>query len=217
MKSLFKAVGVLCLSSLAAFSAITPELGLGSPTPFTSGSCTQMGGCYLYTYELSLAPKTQLTPVGEQVELQLLVIYDFAGFTGYYDSTLFELIATPLVGPTGPQTTPPDTPYATFPLAPDPADNPAIQNLVFQYIGGGTLEGALDDFEFLSIESTFNLVTVDNFRGQGSKNVPGDPSDEDAIGTFGSVEVPTAIPEPSTYAMLGSALLGLGLLRRFGK
>jgi hypothetical protein len=221
---------LMTLSVATATAAVTAVLGTGQPQPSIFESAPGVPGaqcaatpgatgtCFSWSYELSLADNTKLDP--SQSELQLFVVYDFAGFTGAWESASgsWTLMSQPAQGPTGTAGADLAHPYAWFPLTnTDPPDSPAVNNLVFQYIGPVVDETFTD---IITIESIFNNPVPSIFRGQGTKVAPGTSEDDKAHGTGSSLTVPGpgegggGVPEPATMALIGSALGALGLLKR---
>jgi hypothetical protein len=193
MKKFLAAAMLLTVSAISASAAMIPD--------FQSADPSAGGTTFIYLVNLAESSEVDTT----ESEDQLLVIYDFAGFTGTWSSVKYQLLGSPtsgLGGLTGP--TPEFPATETF-------DDPAVTNLVFRYIG--PFQNTPGMIDVIEVESIYSNITVDRFRGQGTKFVPGDPSDQMSQGTSGFVEVP-AIPEPATMGLLGSALLGFALLAR---
>jgi len=204
MRKTLAAIGLLIASTVPGWSAVIPSLTNIVPTAPN----------FTYFYELDLAAGTKLDTT--QTENQVIVLYNFAGFTGMAGSISGNWTVTTMAqGPLGSGGTNPNAPNATFPASPDPFDTPVV-NLIFTYHGPLVL-GPQDNFDTIFAESTFSQATLGNFRGQGTKVVPPpDPAGENdtAAGTIGNVGIPTAVPEPATMMLFGSAFLGLGLYRR---
>jgi hypothetical protein len=89
-----------------------------------------------------------------------------------------------------------------------PTDNPAMYNVTF-YIKGPNPVSGVTDFGF-AFESTIGPSTaLGTFSDLAEKNGAGNPSEYQT----GSVLLPSA-PEPVSMLLMGSALVGLGLLRK---
>ena len=178
MKAIGLAIAALALST-AAHASIIPNLA----------SVTPDGSDFIFSYQGQLAPD-QGVKAGNQ-----LVIVDFAGYVpGSVASAIPDVIATVS-----------DTLPAGLLLPPGVTDNAAIPDLVFTYIGpdfdtsGGPFSG-LTDFNGLSAESTFHGVALGSFSAVAVTN------DGKATGSaafnVGSVGVPSAVPEPATWAVI---------------
>jgi hypothetical protein len=213
MKRFLAATALLAFATAPSWGAIIPSLVAVTGT-----------GPYTFFYELDQAAGTKLDTT--ENEEQTVVIYDFAGWTGIAGSGSTSgnfVITSVMTGPFGPALSDPNAAYSTFPTPPDLNDDPLLPNLVFTY--NGPMQNSptgIDNFDQIFADSIFPNVTRDLFRGQGTKVVPPpDPSNENntAAGTIGSVGVPSPepdviIPEPGTYALLGSGLLGIAFFRR---
>ena len=139
-----------------------------------------------------------------------LVIYDFGG---YIDGSIFTPSAQ-VIGSTEFTSTDPVTPGFN--------DDPNIVNLVFTYVGPDfrNVDGPFAplDFNGLGARTTFSFGSADAFFTLTTKNNPnGAPGGSNTpVFTLGSVTVPTAVPEPATWAMMlgGFGLLGAATRRR---
>jgi opacity protein-like surface antigen len=139
-----------------------------------------------------------------------LVIRDFAG---YIDGSIFG---------GGPNLTASTELVSADPLTPGFNDDPNLVNLVFTYTGPDfrASGGPFQPFNFnnLGARSTFSGLTQDAFFTLTTKNNPdGAPGGSGtAVFTLGQVTVPTAVPEPASWAMMigGFGLIGAATRRR---
>jgi hypothetical protein len=195
MKKWVLAAGAaFCLAAPAGAAVITLEgVTNNGPNDFT------------FSYQGTLGPDEGLRS-GDR-----LIIYDFGG---YIDGSVFtpspNVIATvEFTSPTGV-------------VQPGFNDDAGIENLVFTYVGpdfrneGGPF--APLDFNGLGARSTLGFVIQDAFFTLTTKNNPdGVPGGSNtAVFTLGNVGVPSAIPEPATWAMMlgGFGLIGAASRRR---
>jgi hypothetical protein len=161
-----------------------------------------------FTYQSTLGPDEGLRS-GDR-----FIIYDFAGYIAGSLSAGGNAnfaTSTELTSPGGTVT-------------PGFNDDASITNLVFTYTGpdirtsGGPFTPL--DFNGLTARSTFSLTTSDAFFTLTTKNNPdGQPGGSGTpVFSLGQVSVPTAVPEPASWAMMlgGFGLLG-GVMRRRGR
>jgi hypothetical protein len=183
-KLLLAAAAVLCTAS-AAQASIIPVLT----------SVTPEGGLFRYSYQGTLAGDQGVTQGSK------LVIFDFAGFSGGFQ------VPNPFITAS--------TELFSGMTAPGQTDDPTIANLVFTWNGpdfnatGGPFTDV--DFNGLSALSTFSGTRLDGFAALAVKNneVPGTLTIN-----AGSVLVPSAIPEPASWALMILGFGGVGALVR---
>ena len=197
MKKVF--LGAALFSVSQVFAAITPSLVSVTPT----------GSQFTWTYSVNLAQDqnavggpapAQSTPGGVGVistTADYFTIYDFAGFVAGSNTQpanwSFQSSAT---GSTPQDVIPTDT---------------GITNLTWYLNSGTTLVGPQNLGTF-SARSIYSLETLANFSGQGTRNSGTAVGTE--ISNIGTVGVPSGVPEPGTYALIGGGMLALGVLRR---
>lgn len=201
MKQFVRAVvlsvgGLALLSSTAMANTITP-----TPTPIITGT-----GPYTWTYEVNLEGNSQVN-TGD-----FFTIFDFAGFTGVATAPNANwTFSSNLTGTCNPQVVAVCTAF----------DSATIANLTWTYNGpafnntaGGT---ATPPTQLLignfSAQSIFNLPTNDWWVSQDD-DLQTNTMNE---GAAGNTNVPMAQTVPdggSTAALLGSVLVGFGILRR---
>lgn len=190
---------------LAAAAAVGLA-GSANAAVLTLDSVTTVGvNNFRFSYQGTLGPDEGVRS-GDR-----LVIFDFAGF-------IPGSILTP--GPTVTGTAELLSPTAI--VTPGFTDDPTLFNLVFTYTGPDfrNTGGPFTPFDFngLSARSTFNLLAQDAFFTLTTKNNPdGVPGGSNTpIVSLGQVTVPTAIPEPATWAMMlgGFGVIGAAMRRR---
>jgi hypothetical protein len=170
----------------------------------TLESVTGSSGDFTFNYQGTLGPDEGVRS-GDR-----LVIRDFAG---YIDGSIFG---------GGANITRSVEFVSSDPVTPGFTDDPNLINLVFTYTGPDfrTSGGPLSPFNFngLGARSTFGLLRADAFFTLTTKNNPdGQPGGTGTpVFTLGQVSVPTAIPEPATWAMMigGFAMAGSAMRRR---
>lgn len=187
---------------VAACAAMAMSTPAGAAV-ITLNSVTPEGDYFRFTYGGTLAPDEGV------VAQSKLIIFDFAG---YVEGSIFSTIAdfqgvAELFS---------DTPFIT----PGFVDDPTIPNLVFTYTGD-PFRASGGPFEPLTLAGFGALSSFgDNVRGAftafGVKNNPPESEGTDLI-TIGNTRIPSAVPEPGTWAMMlaGFMLVG-GAMRRRG-
>lgn len=196
MKSLLLGAAAALALSTSAHAAVL--LSLDSVTP--------VGSDFQYNYSGSITPELGVA-TGDQ-----LVIVDFAGYVdGSVSTTLPNVTAS--VSNTLP---------AGLILTPGVTDDASIPDLVFTYTGADfqTTNGPfppMTNFTGLSAISTIGTSVNGSFSTLAVQN--NGANEGDAIAIAGNVQVPdaslaSAVPEPSTWAMLLTGFFGLGFVLR---
>jgi hypothetical protein len=162
---------------------------------------TADGSNFKFSYSGSLTPDLGVVS-GDQ-----FVIVDFAGYVpGSISSTLPDVTAS--ISNTLP---------SGLVLQSGATDNASIPDLVFTYTGadfhasGGPFP-PLQNFSGLSADSTFGFTTNGSFSASAVKNVGANTGDTDL--EAGRIGVPSAIPEPASWAMMLIGFFGLGTMLR---
>ena len=188
--AMFAAVAAIALTSSAQASVI----------PFLN-NVTADGSNFKFSYT------GQLSPDEGVMNGSKLVIVDFAG---YVPGTVFSTLANVSASvsntlPTG------------LLINPGFTDNPTIPDLVFTYTGpnfqtsGGPFP-AITNFSGLGADSTLGGNVAGSFSVMAVRNVGSLAGTADF--NVGEVNVPSAIPEPATWAMMLTGFFGLGLALR---
>lgn len=178
MKKLLLAMCASFAFSSAASAAIIPTLD----------SVTADGTDWLFSYSGTLAGDQGLVAGSK------LIIYDFTGYIpGSIDAGIYSANLAASVEFTS----------AILP-PPSDTDDPLIANLVFTWTGSpfNASGGPFADVSFagLTAKSVYSLVRNDGFSAMAVTNngsATGDPSFNS-----GRVGVPSAVPEPATWALM---------------
>ena len=190
----------LAFIATQAFADITPTFTGVSADPMNPGQFT-----FSYVVDLSDVQSanpgdtpTDRTPGGLAVMspfADYFTIYDFAGYTGVNTRPAGWNIRTSNVGSTPADVT--------------PTDNPNVTNLTFYRTGASIPAG--QDLGTFTANSIYSGRTAVSYTGQGTR-ATGDfaGTSESNVGTTTG----PMVPEPGTYALLGSGLIAFAFLRR---
>lgn len=199
-KALLTAAGVAGLTASAHASIIA---GLDSVTAGPTA------GTFLYNYSITLTAAEQITTGS------FLTLVDFGPVVAplpYATTGLMSSFAysQALVGPVGPFQAPPD--------------DPTILNVTATYTGTSTItgfslsNGAAGNLGTFTLETTEGGQNLGGYQTSGAQHfVP--PSGGGTTGqpdgnTTASTIPATLVPEPASIALIGSAMVGLGVFRR---
>jgi len=194
---------ILGLAALAA-GAIAPVTASSAAT-VQLDSRSFDGTNWVFTYGGTLAP-TEGVENGSK-----LVILDFAGYVDGSISSALASISTSI-----------EMSSAALGYFPGITDDPSIPNLVFTYTGASFQVSPAPaggytpiDFTGLSALTTLSGVTTDGFSAYTVNNSRGGVNGTDVYST-GSLLVPSAVPEPATWAMMliGFGVAGYSMRRR---
>jgi hypothetical protein len=165
-------------------------VGLANAAITTSLVNVTGSGPYTWNYEISVDSLEEL------VAGNYFTIYDIGGTLGTVSAPTNWTDSVQLTGITPPTQ--------------NPTDSGSIDNITFTYTGP-TVEGALSDVTGFSFVDSLGSAseTGGQFTYQATKISTGGLDQG-----IGSVEVPTATPEPVTTGLIGLALVGMAVARR---
>jgi len=203
-------VASLLLSGSMMRADLIPTLA-GSPVLITSGA---FAGNFAWTYSVSvgggqeLVPAAGLAPGATQPWPNFFNIFDF----GSPSAAALSLPANWAGSAANPDAT-----HAFLLNAPNQAD---ISDIQISYTGSTAIIGPQTICCFTFVATT-NQQAIGWYEGQGTKVDPGSLADGTEQGNVGRIVVPFSssgnlqqVPEPATFVLLGSSLLGVGFLRR---
>lgn len=172
------------------------------------GNCTVTNGStYLYNYVLGIAP-------GEYIDSGEPSILDVIDIGGYVAGSAAADSAAAGLGVAGVADGTLPLPYLPFliPTAPGTGAFSVTDVLNSQSNPNGILTGA-EFNDGIAFESTLGPDQLQKLQNVGEWQAVSSNTNTPDSG-YAPLELPSALPEPTTMALMGSALLGLGLIRR---
>ena len=162
---------------------------------------TPVGANFQYSYLAQLSADQKIdTSLGRNFG----VIYDFAGLIS---ATSTALVAGITVATVQEATT---VPQPSFQAVPDSS----VLNIRTEITGTFESASLADIYRVLAVSSIGPATMLITQSAQAVKDVPGDPSNNTLSGNSVMVEGPNPVPEPGTLLLIGSGLVGLGIIRR---
>jgi hypothetical protein len=196
---------------LLALSVVILGLPAGATVIIVAAPIVTMNGVddHTWSYDVFLGPNSRLNAPGTPCNAivpggicdGLLTIYDFAG---YIPGSIATTAADWTLGPV--------QNLGLTPSGVTPSDDPGILNLSWEYVGGGGIMAPAASALFLgtfSARSTHNLPKDDDYAGRtafGTSNL--------RSANLDVTQTPSAIPEPGSVLLLGSALLAFAFSAR---